>query len=194
MRPINFDQMLSVSDWERVRPVMRQLFINEKERRRFTVGGHFTFLFENPQTVWYQVAEMIRVEKIVNPKMVQEELDTYNELLPRGSEITATLLIEYPNEQERDEALRALKGIQEHLWLRLGERRVLAKFDDRQIADEVAISSVQFVRFPIAPSDVDALTTLAQSGQLAIEIDHPAFLAGATLSVDLARALAQDLR
>jgi hypothetical protein len=194
MRPIAFDQMLTVEQWERVRPVLRPLFIREKDRRRFTAGGHFTFLFENAQTVWYQVAEMIRVEKIVNPKVVQDELDTYNELLPQGYELTATLLIEYPEERERDAALRALVGIQHHLWLGLGDKRVPATFENRQIADEHAISSVQFVRFALERDDVDRLAALADAGALTIEIDHPAAPVSAPLPPGLARALAADLR
>lgn len=192
MRPVAFDQMLTVAEWERVRPIVRPLFIREKARRRVTIGGHLTFLFENPQTVWYQVAEMIRAEKIVNPKYVQEELDTYNELLPQGFEVSATLLIEYSDEAERDAALAALVGIQDHLWLRLGEQRVAARFEDRQIADEKAISSVQFVRFRLDPALLNDLPALAEAGRLSIELDHPRLQLAGPVPVAIAQALAED--
>jgi hypothetical protein len=87
--------MLPYQQWEAVRPVLRPLFINEKQRRRLAVGDHITLLFENAQSVWYQVEEMLRVERISDPELVQHEIDTYNELVPGAGELSATMLIEY---------------------------------------------------------------------------------------------------
>ena len=95
MKTIAFDEILPLADYERVRERLQPLFIHEKERRRLHVGSHLTFIFENAQTAWYQIEEMIRAEKMTEREAIQHEIDTYNELLPAAGEIAATLLIEY---------------------------------------------------------------------------------------------------
>ena len=192
MKPVTLEQLLSFEQWERTRPVLRPLFIREKERRRLHVGAHFTLLFENVQTVWYQVEEMIRIERIVDSDAIAHELATYNGLLPGAGELTATLLIEYAESAERDAALKQLTGIEQHLWLRLGERRVRAEFEGSQIG-EGAVSAVQFVRFVVGGSAADRLLELSAAGAVAIEVDHPHYTVSAAVAGDLARALAEDL-
>lgn len=193
MRPLTIDEVLRIDEWERVRPVMRPLFIHEKERRRLTVGPHLTFLFENRQTVWYQVEEMIRVERMTRIESMQHEIETYNHLLPQPGELSATLFIEYTDAAERDAALAELVGIERHLWLRAGDERIAATFEAGQIgADEV--SSVQFVRFTLPQTVAAHFDELARGGRLAIEFDHPALTASARIEATLASALVEDLR
>lgn len=193
MRRISRDQILTYAQWDAVRPVLRPLFINEKERRRLAVGEHITLLFENAQSVWYQVEEMLRVERIVDPEPVQHELDTYNALVPGAGELSATLLIEYAEPDERDAALRGLAGLERHLWLKVGDRRVQAEFDSSQIGEE-AVSAVQFVRFAVGGRAGERFVELAAAGSVSIEVDHPALSVSAPIAGDLARALAEDLR
>jgi hypothetical protein len=192
MKPIAREDMLAFADWERVRNVLRPLFIHEKDRRRLTVGAHLTLLFENTQTLWYQVEEMLRVERITEPEAIQHEIDTYNELIPGSGELSATLMIAFGDPHERDAALKQLVGLERHLWLRLGERRVAAKFDERQMSPE-RLSSVQFVRIPVG-LDSDAFLALAAAGKVALVVDHPYLGAEAPISGALAIALAEDLR
>jgi len=191
MKKISKDDILGFEQWERVRSVLRPLFIHEKEHRRLAVGSHLTFLFENNATVWYQVEEMIRSERLTDPAAIQHEIDTYNELIPAPGEISATLLIEFAEAKERDAALRRLVGIEKHLWLKLGDIRVPLKFDDRQMSAE-RVSSVQFVRFNVA-KDSDAFLKLAQTNQVAIQADHPNLGAEALISGPLAKSLSEDL-
>jgi hypothetical protein len=192
MKPVPFDQVLPLEQWERLRPVLRPLFIHEKERRRHAVGAHLTLLFENAQTVWYQVEEMIRTERTVNPHLVQEELDVYNALLPKAGELSATLFIEYADTVERDHALRELNGIDKHLWLQLGDRRVPGRFDVTQMGEDV-ISAVQFVRF--TPGiEADAFVELADAGKISFEFDHPFLKASGPVDGVVGRSLAEDLR
>src|SRR5580704_2026507 len=106
MKKISNQEMLGFEQWERVRKVLRPIFIHEKRRRRLGVGSHLTFLFENTATLWYQVAEMIRSERMTDVAAIQHEIDTYNELIPGPGEISATLLIEFAEAKERDAALR----------------------------------------------------------------------------------------
>src|ERR1700726_2525611 len=112
MKRISSEDMLGFEQWERVRKVLRPIFIHEKQRRRLGVGSHLSFLFENTATLWYQVAEMIRSERMTDAATIQHEIDTYNELIPDAGEISATLLIEFADAQERDAALRRLGGLE----------------------------------------------------------------------------------
>src|SRR6202044_1726024 len=132
MKKISPDEILALSDYERVRNRLRPLFIHEKERRRPDVGSPVAFIFENAQTEWYQIEEMIRSEKMTDREAKQHEIDTYNELIPAPGELVAPLLIEYAEALERDAALARLVGLENHLWLKIGEKRIAARFDERQ--------------------------------------------------------------
>jgi len=189
---LTLDQIVPYQQWEELRAVLRPLFLVEKERRRLTVGEHVTLLFENVQSVWYQIEEMLRVERITEPALMQHEVDTYNGLLPGAGELSATMLIAYPEAHERDAALRRLVGLERHVWLRIGERRVQAEFDTEQLAPDV-VSAVQFLRFAIGGRAAERLVDLAAAGALAIEFDHPELVAATRIGPELARALADDL-
>ena len=191
MKKIRQEDLLGLEQWQRVRTVLRPLFIHEKERRRLAVGSHLTFLFENTATLWYQVEEMIRSEQMKDEAAIQHEIETYNELIPARGEISATLLIEFAEAKERDAALRRLVGIEKHLWLKLGDHRVALSFDDRQMSAE-RVSAVQFVRFNLA-MDSEAFLQLAQAHQVALVADHPNLGAEARIAGDLAKSLAEDL-
>jgi len=193
LKKIAFEEMLSLADYERVRNRLRPLFIHEKERRRLHLGSHLTFIFENAQTAWYQVEEMIRTEKMTDRAAIQHEIDTYNELIPAAGELAATLLIEYAEPQERDAALARLVGLERHLWLKIGANRIAARFDDRQMSDE-RISAVQFVRFALEGVDPAKFLELAGKGGVAMEADHPSLAARGEISGLLAASLAEDLR
>ena len=193
MKKIEFNEILSLADYERVRNRLRPLFIHEKERRRLHVGSHLTFIFENAQTAWYQVEEMIRTEKMTERDAIQHEIDTYNELIPAPGELAATLLIEYADPDERDAALARLVGLERHLWLKLGEKKIAARFDDRQMSEE-RISAVQFVRFPLEGIDAVRFLELAGQREAAVEADHPSLAARGEVSGLLAASLAEELR
>jgi hypothetical protein len=191
MKKITKADILNLEHWERARTVLRLVFIHEKERRRLAVGSHLTFLFENTATVWYQIEEMIRSERMTDAAAIQHEIDTYNELIPARGEISATLLIEFAEAKERDAALRRLVGIEKHLSLKLGEVKVPLKFDERQMSSE-RVSSVQFVRFEVG-MDSETFLKLALANQVAIQADHPNLGAEGKITGELAQSLAEDL-
>jgi hypothetical protein len=193
LKTISFDEILSLGDYGRVRDRLRPLFIHEKERRRLHVGSHLTLLFENAQTAWYQIEEMIRAEKMTERDAIAHEIETYNDLLPGAGEIAATLLIEYAEAQERDAALVRLVGLERHLWLKAGTQRIAARFDDRQMSEE-RISSVQFVKFKLEGVDAAKFLELAGKGEMAVEADHPSLAARGAIGGLLAASLAEDLR
>lgn len=192
MKPITFEDTLAFADYQRIRTLLRPLLIHEKDRRRLSVGSHLTLLFENAQTVWYQVQEMIRSEQMTSREAIQHELDTYNAMLPSSDSLSATLLIEYAEVAERDAALRRLVGMENHLWLVLGDRRERAVFDTRQMESE-RISSVQFVRFPLGKTDVPGFAELVRADAVAIECDHPSLAARAPIDGLLGASLIEDL-
>ena len=192
MKPVTLKEILPFEQYDVLRPRLRPLFIADKERRRLVLGEHITLLFENGATVWYQVEEMLRTERISDEAAIRHEIDTYNELLPRPGELSATMLIEYSNAQERDAALRELIGLERHLWIVIDGRRERVRFDERQMGDD-QISSVQFLRFPLGGLDTTEFLKLAQADKVAIEIDHPHLSARAALTGPLGQALASDL-
>jgi hypothetical protein len=192
VKPISPEQILPFEQWERVRPLLRPLFIRDKDRRRLAVGDHLTLLFENAQSVWYQIEEMLRIERIVDGQSVAHEIETYNELIPREDELSATLLIEYPDPSERDAALKRLVGLERHLRLAAGDRKIPAAFSERQLSTD-QISSVQFIRFSLPRGIGERFVELARDRRLAVEVDHPALAARAEIGMALACALAEDL-
>ena len=183
MKPVTRDELWSLERYEAERAVVRAEVISEKERRRFEVGDHITFLFENRRTVWYQVQEMLRTERIFEAAGIQHELDTYNELVPGAGELTATLLIQFTDTAERDRRLVELVGFDDHVHLVAGDRRITAEFDDRQFNTE-RVSSVQFVRWNLGDVAVEELDALV--------VDHPKMQVTSALSEDLKAALAED--
>ena len=147
MEPVRLEEMLGRERYGAVREAVRRRIIEHKRSRRVTVGDRISLLFEDRATVWYQTQEMIWVEQITDLDAIREELAVYDALLPRRSELSATLLIEIADQSRIREELTQLLGIDRHVWLEVGpERRVPAIFDEgRQTAEK--LSAVQFVRF-----------------------------------------------
>jgi hypothetical protein len=188
--------MLALSDvldpaaYAQARPRLLREILEVKAVRRLAVGPVLTLLFENRATCLWQVQEMCRVEHITDPKAVQHELDTYNELLPRRDSLSATLLVEVTDPDERAATLRRLVGLHEHVALKLDGDGIRARFDANQF-EEARISSVQFVRFPITEAQIRALGDLARPAE--IVVDHPAYAAVVALPLTLRAALVEDL-
>lgn len=131
------------------REAIRASAMAAKAVRRVHLGEHLTFLFENPETIRYQVQEMVRVEQMVREADIQHELDTYNALLGQDGELGCTLLIEIEAERDRDVLLRRWRGLPGHLFLVCADgERVPARFDQTQMSEE-KLSSVQFLAFPV---------------------------------------------
>jgi hypothetical protein len=192
MKPLTLKEIIPFDQYEILRPRLRPLFIAEKNRRRLDVGENLTILFENAQTVWYQIEEMLRAERISEESAIRHEIDTYNELLPRPGELSATMLIQYPDPNQRDAALRALVGFEHHFWVCIDDRREAARFDLRQMDDD-RVSAVQFVRFPLGGLEAAEFVALASAGKVAIEVDHPKIQARAAIDGPLAQILSADL-
>jgi hypothetical protein len=189
---IKRDSLLSLEAYARERNAFRARVIDHKKRRTVHVGEHVTLHFEDELTVRYQVQEMLRIERIFEEAGIQHELDAYNPLVPDGSNWKATMLIEYPDAEERKRMLARLKGIERQVWVQIeGSERVLAIADeDLERENEEKTSAVHFLRFELTPPMRKALR--AGAG-VAVGVDHPAYRAQGELASEVRAALAADL-
>ncbi len=189
MRAIETSEIKNIADYELEREQWRPQVMALKERRRIRVGEHLTFLFENRETVRYQIQEMMRIERIVKPQDVAHEVATYNELVPGENQLSASLLIEYETQEERRVMLHELLGLERHIWLKVAgvAQRSLAQFDTRQIATD-RLSAVQYIRFQLTEEQVRRF----RNG-VSLVVDHPAYEVERTLSPTEIAELVQDL-
>ena len=189
---IKRDSLLSLEAYARERNAFRARVIDHKKLRTVHLGEHLTLLFEDELTVRYQVQEMLRIERIFEEAGIQHELDAYNPLVPDGSNWKATMLIEYPEAEERKRMLARLKGIERQVWVQIqGAERVLAIADeDLERENEEKTSSVHFLRFELTPAMRKALH--AGAG-VTVGVDHAALRAQAELAPEVRSALAKDL-
>lgn len=166
------DDLYSLEKYAEVRPEFRQRVMAHKKNRRVQVGPHATFYFEDRLTMHYQVQEMLRAERIYEAAGIQEELEAYNPLIPDGSNWKATFMMEYEDPEVRARELAKLIGVEDQVWMQVGNHaRVYAIADEdleRENADKT--SSVHFLRFELTPAmAADAKTGAA----IALGIDHP---------------------
>jgi hypothetical protein len=172
MNKLTVDELFSLERYARERPAFRARVMEHKRDRQLAVGPHVTWLFEDRLTMQYQVQEMLRAERIFEPEGIAEELESYNPMIPDGTNWKVTLLIEYPDEAQRRERLTQLKGIEDRCWVQVtGEPRVFAIADeDLERENEEKTSAVHFLRFELTPAMIAALRAGAE---LAVGIEHP---------------------
>ena len=176
--------ILEMVDYEAVRTERRGEIARIKKNRRLFVGPHATFYFECYDTVWYQIHEMLRIEK-GGQEQISDEIDAYGTLIPKGSELVATLMFEIPDAGQRTQVLASLGGVEETVTLEIGSETVTATAEedvDRTTADGKA-SSVQFLHFPFSDDDVALFSDSSVKVVLAIEhrkYSHMALLSDAT--------------
>lgn len=174
-------QIIDYQTWTDRRDAELERILPIKAVRRIRVGEHLTFLFENDDTVRWQVQEMMRVERIVREKDILHELKTYNELMGAEGGLGCTLLIEIDDAEKRAVLLREWLDLPRHVYARIGEEKVYATLDERQIGAE-RVSSVQYMQFPVGGRTPDA-----------IGCDLPAYSQEILLSEAQREALKSDL-
>ena len=162
---------MPLEQYARERAAFRARVLEHKRTRQLAVGPNLTWCFEDRLTVQYQVQEMLRTERIFEPAGIAEELAAYNPLIPDGSNWKVTLLIEFPQPQERARQLMLLKGIEDRCWVQVaGQARVAAIADeDLERENETKTSAVHFLRFELAPPMIVALRAGAALGA---GVDH----------------------
>ncbi len=181
-RKVTRDELLDYATWADEKPRHFDAILAVKAARRIHAGEYLTFLFENADTVRYQVQEMMRVEQIVREAQILHELTTYNELLGGPGELGCSLLIEIEDEAIRPALLRSWLELPYHLYLEVeGGDRVRASFDERQVGED-RLSAVQYIKFDTGGRR-----------PVAVGSDLPALTAHAALTPAQLEALAADL-
>jgi hypothetical protein len=196
---IQLKDVLNFFEYEKVRAGMRAKVIDLKRLRRVPVGEHLSFVFENRDTVLFQIQEMCRVERITDDARVQDELDVYNALLPGPGELSATLFIEITDKDQIQPVLDSFKGIDSGgidggptVWIQVGKDfAVPGEFEAGHSDEEKGkLSAVHFVRFAFPP---EAVLAFADS-PVHLVVDHPAARARVELSSETKVQLLEDLR
>ena len=188
MPRIESGSLMSLESYARERAQFRAKVMAHKKNRTVHLGEHVTLLFEDELTMRYQVQEMLHAERIFEEAGIRDELDTYNPLVPDGRNLKATMMIEYPEPEERRKKLEELIGIEDKVWVRVEDHeRVWAIADeDLERENEQKTSSVHFLRFELSEGMAKALK---KGASLTIGVDHP----GYTASVDAVPAVRDSL-
>ena len=196
MRKVERGEIKDLVAYEKAREAMRAHVIEVKRHRRVAVGPNLTLLFENRETVLFQIQEMVRTERIVDDGRIQEEVDVYNALVPDHGELSATLFIEIPElvrmspDQVR-ETVNRFQGLErDRVWLQVDGLRVPARFESGHSKEE-KMAAVHYVRFALPEAARAALGEAAADVRVIVE--HPHYRAEAVLSAETRRSLREDL-
>ena len=192
MDKLTHENLYSLEHYARIRNEFRDKVMEHKKQRRLAIGDHAALYFEDRMTMQYQVQEMLRLERIFEPELIQEELDVYNPLIPDGCNWKATFMIEYADAEERRQALAKLIGIEDTIWMRVDgfdPVHPIANEDlDRSSEDKTA--SVHFLRFELTPEMADA----AKKGAvIKAGIDHAQYKASSEVPEGVRLSLVADL-
>ena len=193
MPKIQPDSLMTLEAYARNRKEFRAKVMAHKKDRSVALGDHVTLVFEDELTIRYQVQEMLRIERIFEQEGIEGELEAYNPLVPDGRNFKATMMIEYPDVDERKHALARLKGIEDCVWVQVeGCEKVHAIADeDLDRSTEEKTSAVHFLRFELTD---EMAASLKYGVGLGIGVDHPEYGAAvAALPSNIRNSLLNDL-
>ncbi len=198
MRKVDISEIKGLVAYEKVRDAARAHHIEMTRNRRISVGDNISFLFENRDTVLFQIQEMVRTERIVDEAKTQEEVDSYNALVPGADELSATLFIEIPElvrmtPSQVREAVNRFQGLDRDgvIWVSVGpDLRLPARFEEGHSKEE-KMAAVHYVRFAVPPAARAALADASRPAALVIQ--HPNYKAEARVSPELRAELLKDL-
>lgn len=192
MKKIELKDIIPYNDYLKVRKEFQQKIIKLKKNRRVQVGDNITFVFENRETVLYQIQEMIRLEKMTDEKLIQQEIDVFNKLIPDENELCATILIEIFERQFIKPILNSLVGIQDNkIFLKFADESITPIFIDENLPDG-RISAVLYARFKFNSNQVEKF--LNPKNLVSIEINHPNYKAETIIPENVRLSLMEDLR
>ena len=171
MQMLTRESLFSLEQYAEIRDEFRAEVMRHKRNRRLPLGTNATLYFEDRLTMQYQVQEMLRIERIFEPDAIEEELDVYNPLIPSGTNLKATCMIEYSDEVERRKQLRRLRGIEDQIWIQVGQQeRVYAiANEDLPRTNAEKTSAVHFLRFELTRKMIEALRS---QGEICMGVDH----------------------
>ena len=192
MPAIARDSLLTLEAYAKERSAFRARVLAHKRNRIVHLGPHVTLLFEDELTIRYQIQEMLRIEKTFDEAGIQQEVDAYNPLVPDGSNLKATMLLEYEDADARHAALAQLRGIEDHVFMRVAGFPVVRAIADENLdrENDDKTSAVHFVRFELTPAMIAAFKA---DTPVALSIDHPNYQAEvAMISPLVQETLASD--
>ena len=171
MQKLQKEDLYSLEQYSELRGDFRDKVMEHKRNRRLPLGTNATLYFEDKLTMQYQVQEMLRIERIFEAAGINEELDAYNPLIPDGSNWKATFMVEFPDEEERRVMLSHLLGIENSVWLQVGDSDKILPIADEDLerSDEDKTSAIHFLRFELDENQVKALK---DGATLSAGIDH----------------------
>jgi hypothetical protein len=192
MRKLTFDDIKDLREYERERDEFRRHIVEMKKRRRVQLGDLLTITFENTDTMRFQIQEMARIERMLTDEQIQNELDTYNQLIPDPNKLSGTLFIEIEDKERLYEWLPKLVGIQRavSLWLHDGSSVPSTPEDEERLTREETTTTVHYLKFRVTPEQVDAFA----AGPVRIVVDHPNYNAVVELTEEQRSELVGDLR
>ncbi len=191
MKKISLDDIKGLAAYEKIRDDFRQRIIELKKKRRIPVGDKVSLVFENRDTVIFQIQEMLRAERITDLDKVRDEIETYNSLIPEPGELSATLLLEIEDQVNLREELLKFLGVDEAVFIKVGDKNtVRARFEEGHSRED-KISAVQYVRFPVGKELIKGFTD--KKNEIKLVIDHPNYRAEAKLEPETRQSLTEDL-
>lgn len=194
MHPLNRTELYSLEEYAQQREEFRKKVIRHKQTRCVNLGPNATLYFEDRLTMQYQIQEMLRIERIFEAEAIEEELQTYNPLIPNGSNWKATFMLEYGSETERKKKLAELIGIEETVWIQVEDFEKVFPIcnEDLSRSNEEKTSAVHFMRFEL---DDVMREALKNNSSLSMGIDHPAYsVNNLSIPAVIKQSLTEDLR
>ncbi|MEZ5737486.1 MAG: DUF3501 family protein [Novosphingobium sp.] len=191
-RTITADDILSLEQYELIRSDKKQEAIERKRLTRVSVGPHATALFENWDSMWLQIQEMLRIEK-GGDEQLADELAAYDPMVPKGSELTLTLFFEIADEVRRDAFLRTIGGVENHVSIQVGSHVIKARPEgdiERTRESDNKASAVHFFHFDFTPEAIDAWKS--GEGAAMLVIDHPNYGHAAVIGKEARDFLARE--
>ena len=192
-RKLTLADIADVRAYERERDEFRAAVMEIKRRRRISFGTIITMMFENRDTMRFQIQEMARVEKLVTDADIQVELDTYNPMIPEPGQLCATVFLELTSDDQMREWLPKLVGIEKSFVIVLANGERVASITEEahagQLTREEITAAVHYIRFEFTPEQVEAFA----AGPVRIEITHPEYLEAVELSDTTHAELLRDL-
>lgn len=189
MKPLTLEDIESIEAYEAERSEVRRRIIALKKVRRATLGPRVSVVFENRDTMKFQIQEMCRIERITEEPLIQQEIDVYNDLLPSGPAIGATLLIELVQEDDMPKILQELSGLEETVWLRFGGHEIQAEAELGRSTEEKT-SSVHYLTFRFTP---ETRIVLSEAPVVVLATEHPNYRFSTELSRETVASLVNDL-
>jgi Protein of unknown function (DUF3501) len=192
VKKIVLEDLMGLGAYEKVRDKLRQEIIEYKKTRRLAVGNRVSLIFEDKNTMLFQIQEILRAERITDLDKIREEIDVYNELIPDAGELSATLLIEIVDQDRIRADLLKFLGIDEAVYLKVGDKHTIRAIFEPGRSKEDKISAVQYLRFPISPETRESF--LHGTDRASVRIDHPNYQAESEILPAIRNSLAQDLK